>query len=974
MLAPFVILAAWAFLGADSDYTLNIETILASSCHDGTQCDKTVPDINFTAIEHGLNVTLMVVWFNPSNIFQLYSYIKSAGKHQVSLFLIDEHLTRLSTLPPSTPDCPYVVLPETFWLYEEEPEPEPEDECCEGFLTLEEFEQEPPEIDVNKCFGWLDPAEGLIAVIRHLKWRKAFVIYDAMNEQQMTNVISNIDSCQFVISLIESTDSSTHSENTTSWSNLKDSGKNHQNVAELEIRRLVRSIHDSTSADDSIQIVVLCSLINIKRIMSVANTFDLERNRSSALNFRSRWLIALPTDRTVDDELTNFLEDMTYLDNVVVVDSRYTQHKQDQMNISQKLEELAREFMLRIADVKNKSCVLELTNEMMQVLQSDNVRCTDTQVNALYFGGLKGRYLNTVAMVNNARDVLLRGADAVFPNTLFALNNRTLKISTVQWDPFVTITEKGYDGLCMDMLKQMQVVLNFTAEIVEPPDEDWGRPMKNDSKSFTGLVGQLQRQEVDMVVAPLTMEVERARAMDFAFPFFTDYTTVVFKRQDPAGSKWLTLIRPFKWQVHLTIWISLFSVAIMITILERQNPYYEARSEKSAFYNVIDSIWYMYGSLLTQGGEDLPTSTTGLTLVSFWLMFSVIVASTYSGNLIAFLTVNLDPLPFDSLQGMGSQHKYKFGTVGDSSYEWIYGFQSQEQLLKISTNPIRQDIWEQIKRFNKSDPSVLSSNVNIHKAKVSKGGYAYIGDRSLIDTWTSDPELRTIKENFFPVQYAVGLVKNSPYRIQVSKAMIYMNDRGLFQTWSSRRWPKPDIGQGNLFTAASAISLQEVQSAFYMLAVGIVLSLLILGAEKMATYYTSRCGKRRYSFQSSLSDNKAELTLNDSVENRHHSYELSDRFSYIPETTATDNVLAADAEQTMGKDVFAIEKPIQGCHANDANALNQFVDFSCADSWDSGFDDQQQRRNPYVFKDKVPFYLSRISLPKFLVRSRSTSL
>lgn len=99
----------------------------------------------------------------------------------MSLFLIDEHLTRLSTLPPPTPDCPYVVLPETFWLYEEEPEPEPEDECCEGFLTLEEFEKEPPEIDVNKCFGWLDPAEGLIAVIRHLKWRKAFVIYDAMN-------------------------------------------------------------------------------------------------------------------------------------------------------------------------------------------------------------------------------------------------------------------------------------------------------------------------------------------------------------------------------------------------------------------------------------------------------------------------------------------------------------------------------------------------------------------------------------------------------------------------------------------------------------------------------------------------------------------------------------------------------------------------------------------------------------------------
>ncbi|CAG5124472.1 unnamed protein product, partial [Candidula unifasciata] len=365
-------------------------------------------------------------------------------------------------------------------------------------------------------------------------------------------------------------------------------------------------------------------------------------------------------------------------------------------------------------------------------------------------------------MVNNTQDVVLRGSNDVFPNTLFALNNRTLKISTVQWYPFVTLSANGYEGLCMDMLKLMETVMNFTAEIIEPKDGEWGKPLRNDSTLFTGLVGQLQRQEVDMVVAPLAMDGERDNVIDFAYPFFTDYTTVVFKRQDPNSSKWLTLIRPFKWQVHLTIWISMISVAILITILERRNPYYQANSQKSAFDNFIDSICYLFGSLLTQGGEELPTSTTGLTLVSFWLMFSVIVASTYSGNLIAFLTVNLDTLPFDSLQSMLDQNGYKYGTVGTIAHKTRLG---------TSHDPVKQRIWEQIKSFNKSDPSVLSPRVDYHRDKVSKGDYAFFGDKSRIDIWANkDCELRTIKEKFFPVQYAVGLVKNSSYRTLVSRA------------------------------------------------------------------------------------------------------------------------------------------------------------------------------------------------------------
>ena len=46
--------------------------------------------------------------------------------------------------------------------------------------------------------------------------------------------------------------------------------------------------------------------------------------------------------------------------------------------------------------------------------------------------------------------------------------------------------------------------------------------------------------------------------------------------------------------------------------------------------------------------------------------------ATYSGNLIAFLTVTKDKLPFTDLSGLVAQDKYEWGTQGGSVFEHIF--------------------------------------------------------------------------------------------------------------------------------------------------------------------------------------------------------------------------------------------------------------------------------------------------------------
>ena len=48
-------------------------------------------------------------------------------------------------------------------------------------------------------------------------------------------------------------------------------------------------------------------------------------------------------------------------------------------------------------------------------------------------------------------------------------------------------------------------------------------------------------------------------------------------------------------------------------------------------------------------------------------MYCIVVVATYSGNLIAFLTVSRPALPFNTLEEMSNQDDIKFGAMVDTA-------------------------------------------------------------------------------------------------------------------------------------------------------------------------------------------------------------------------------------------------------------------------------------------------------------------
>ncbi|CAG2206005.1 unnamed protein product [Mytilus edulis] len=287
----------------------------------------------------------------------------------------------------------------------------------------------------------------------------------------------------------------------------------------------------------------------------------------------------------------------------------------------------------------------------------DNNNCTRVSIETLMWSNDRKRKLTTVGSVFNGSLYLQKD---IFPNVKFGFNQRRLLISILPWKPYVEIDEvtNEYKGLSIDVLKELSRRLNFTYELISPPDGKWG--VASGNNTWNGLFGQLQRREVDLVAAPLATDAHRETVSDFTLPYYYEKSGIIIKKPDPSYST--KLFDPLNPMVYICIGISLPVTTFFLFLFEKFNPFYRnvaGRMKIRGLHHFSDSFFYMYGALFCQGGEHVAASSAGRTLLSCWWIFCIIMVATYSGNFVAFLTVTKETLPFKDVEGLVEQNTYK---------------------------------------------------------------------------------------------------------------------------------------------------------------------------------------------------------------------------------------------------------------------------------------------------------------------------
>nr|CAG4644557.1 EOG090X00ST [Leptodora kindtii] len=374
-------------------------------------------------------------------------------------------------------------------------------------------------------------------------------------------------------------------------------------------------------------------------------------------------------------------------------------------------------------------------------------------------------------------------------------------------------------GYCIDLLKELAKKNNFTYSLALSPDGQFGslafRNGSSDKKEWNGLIGELVNERADMIVAPLTINPERALAIEFSKPFKYQGMTILEKKQ-PKSSTLVSFLQPFRDTLWILVMVSVHVVALVLYLLDRFSPFGRFRlanaenTEEDAL-NLSSAIWFAWGVLLNSGiGEGTPRSFSARVLGMVWAGFAMIIVASYTANLAAFLVLDR---PKTSLTGINDprlrnpMENFTYATVRGSAVDMY--FRRQVEL---------SNMYRTMENNNYAAAEEAIAAVKEGKLK------AFIWDSSRLEFEAAqDCDLVTAGELFGRSGYGIGLRKGSPWTDPITLSVLDLHE-SRFMEDLDEKWIKKGSGpqcEHDEKTPAT-LGLKNMAGVFILVAAGIV--------------------------------------------------------------------------------------------------------------------------------------------------------
>ncbi|XP_029383495.1 glutamate receptor ionotropic, delta-1-like [Echeneis naucrates] len=424
----------------------------------------------------------------------------------------------------------------------------------------------------------------------------------------------------------------------------------------------------------------------------------------------------------------------------------------------------------------------------------------------------------------------------------------TVKVVTLLEDPFVMVAEnilgqpKRYKGFSIDVLDALAKILGFKYEIYQVSDSKYGSQLPNGS--WNGMIGDLINKRADLAVSAITITPERENVVDFSKRYL-DYSVGILLRKPEEKINIFSLFAPFDLAVWACIAAVIPVVGVLIFLLNRLQALRTSSNQSpppgQPPGSLHSAIWIVYGAFVQQGGDGLVGSVALRIVMGSWWLFTLIVCSSYTANLAAYLTVSRMDHTIWSFQDLARQIDVDYGTVRDSA---VFDY-----FRNKGTNPLEQDstyaeLWRTISKNNGMDYSVSSPSEGIRKAK--KSPYAFLWDMAVLEyaALTDDECTITVSGNSMSSKgYGIAMQHGSPYRDLFSQKILELQEKGDLDIMKQKWWPR--TGRCDLNSHAGthpdsrSLKLHSFAGVFCILAAGLLLACLVAGLE--AWWSSNRC-------------------------------------------------------------------------------------------------------------------------------------
>ncbi|XP_008333667.1 glutamate receptor ionotropic, delta-2-like [Cynoglossus semilaevis] len=289
-----------------------------------------------------------------------------------------------------------------------------------------------------------------------------------------------------------------------------------------------------------------------------------------------------------------------------------------------------------------------------------------------------------------------------------------LRIVTVLEEPFVMVSEnvlgkpKKYQGFSIDVLDALANYLGFKYEIYISPDHKYGS-LQPDGQ-WNGMIGELVFKRADVGLSALTITPERESVVDLTTRYM-DYSVGVLLRKAERTVDMFACLAPFDLSLWACIAGTVLLVGILVYLLNWLNPPQLPMGSVSST-TLYNSMWFVYSSFVQQGGEVPYTTLATRMMMGVWWMFALIVISSYTANLAAFLTITRIENSIQSLQDLSRQTELPYGTVYDSA---VYNQVRAKALNPFERDPMYAQMWRMINHTGGVDNNVEESKEGILK-------------------------------------------------------------------------------------------------------------------------------------------------------------------------------------------------------------------------------------------------------------------
>ncbi|XP_017381513.1 glutamate receptor 2 isoform X3 [Cebus imitator] len=425
-------------------------------------------------------------------------------------------------------------------------------------------------------------------------------------------------------------------------------------------------------------------------------------------------------------------------------------------------------------------------------------------------------------------------------NDTSGLENKTVVVTTILESPYVMMKKnhemlegnERYEGYCVDLAAEIAKHCGFKYKLTIVGDGKYGA-RDADTKIWNGMVGELVYGKADIAIAPLTITLVREEVIDFSKPFMSLGISIMIKKPQKSKPGVFSFLDPLAYEIWMCIVFAYIGVSVVLFLVSRFSPYewhteeFEdgretQSSESTNEFGIFNSLWFSLGAFMQQGCDISPRSLSGRIVGGVWWFFTLIIISSYTANLAAFLTVERMVSPIESAEDLSKQTEIAYGTLDSGS---------TKEFFRRSKIAVFDKMWTYMRS---AEPSVFvrTTAEGVARVRKSKGKYAYLLESTMNEYIEQRKPCDTMKVggNLDSKGYGIATPKGSSLRNAVNLAVLKLNEQGLLDKLKNKWWyDKGECGSGggDSKEKTSALSLSNVAGVFYILVGGLGLAMLV---------------------------------------------------------------------------------------------------------------------------------------------------